>query len=210
MTFSTLSRLVANMTSTITLRGSKAYELIQSIAEVSNLPIDLSTLVCQIQKLTFNQRSMQYTQLPKGHVTFITFYGDKSYHPRILFTRTQNKGVPQVTKQPLLSNTLIQVTSPAEYKILLNRLDVNHEAYVLMIYQEDAQTQTRVSLSKLIEFKEAVDQPYEALTNTIDDLEEALDHLDSTIEEFSNEGIYNFNNTLETALPHEGSYELDL
>ncbi len=204
MTFSTLSDLVARMTSVITLRGAKAYELLQNIKETCNLLVNLDTLVCNIQRLTFTQRLMQYTQLPDGQVTFIAFYGSKTYHPRVLCIRSAN----QVTKQPLLPNKLIHVTGDqAEYKLLLNRLDVNHEAYVMTIYHEaQAKTQLKTSIVDLIEFREAIDQPCTRLANTISDLEEALDHLDSTMEEFSNgsiedlkgDFIYNLDSTLKT------------
>jgi len=214
MTFSTLSKLVATMTSVITLRGSKAYELLQGIRETSSLSANLDTLVCKIQRLTFRQRLMHYTQLPDGQVTFVAFYGDKTYHPRVLFIQ---EATSKVIKRPLLPNKLVQVTGPAEYKILLNRLDVNHEAYVIMIYHETVQVQTqpKTSLVNLIEFQEAFNQPCARLTNTITDLEEALDYLDNTIGEFSSEGmedfksdlIYNLDSTLETT---QGPYEPDL
>jgi hypothetical protein len=98
----------------------------------------------------------------------------------------------------------------AEYKLLLNRLDMNHEAYVMMIYHE-AQAQPKTSIVDLIEFREAIDQPCTRLANTISDLEEALDHFDSTMEGFSNDSmedlkcdlIYNLDSTLETTEYHE-------
>ena len=209
MTFSTLSDLVIKMTSVITLRGAKAYELLQSIKETCNLSVNLDTLVCNLQRLTFTQRLMQYTQLPDGQVTFIAFYGSKTYHPRVLFTQSGN----QVTKQPLLPNKLVHVTGgQAEYKILLNRLDVNHEAYVMMIYHEaQVKTQPKTSIVDLIKFREAIDQPCTRLTSTISDLEEALDHLDSTMEGFPNDSmedlkcdlIYNLDSTLGTTEYYE-------
>lgn len=211
MTFLTLSELVANLTSVITLRGPKAYELIQGIKETSNLSVNLETLVCKIQRLTFNQRLMHSTHLPDGQVTFITFYGDKTYHPRVLFTQDKGHDKSKVTKQPLLPNKLVQVTGPADYKILLNRLDVNHEAYVLMIYQESdqVQTQPKIALTELIKFQES--QPCSELTNTINDLEDALDHLDNTIEEgledLQSDLFYNLESTLGTT---QGPYEVDL
>lgn len=204
-----LSRLVTDMTSIITLRGSKAFEVLYGVMNAHDLEqVAIPTLVCKIQRLTFTQRLMQYTPLPKGPVTFLSFYSSQTHHPRMLFLRAS-----KVTKQPLLHDKAVQVPNDSddlEYKVLLNRLDLNHEAYLLMIYQEEdgdgtgAPSRTvAASLSELIEFQEVVKQPCTELTNTIEDLEEALDHLDSTIEEFSTEDIesdliYNLGSTLET------------
>lgn len=208
MTFATLAKLITNMTETVTLRESKAYELIQSVVEFPNLTSNLDTLTCQIRKLLFTSRLMQYTDLPEGQVTFIAFYSHATNHPRVLFTQTPDN---KVIKQPLFHNKLYHVTGPAVYKILLNRLDVDHEAYVLMIYHEAQSQIPQSALSELIEFQKAASHPCVALTNTIDDIEEALDHLDNTIEGmgaldlegFSDEEdlksdlIYNLDSTLE-------------
>ncbi len=225
MTFSALSELVANMTSVITLRGSKAYEVLQGVKETSHLTLNLNTLVCKVQRLTFNQRLMQYTHLPDDEVTFVAFYGPLTYHPRILFTRPlhsddqdRDATPSKVVKQTLAPNKLIKVTGPAEYKILLNRLDVKHEAYVVMIYHEAGQPEPKTSLTELIEFQEAVNRPCAELTNTITELEDALDHLDTTIEGFSNESmedlksdlIYNLDSTLDSTLDTTQSpYDVD-